>query len=101
MSKFHQKRRDKMDIISEILQIAQKEVLKTRIMYRANLSFAQLNGYLSSMITSGLLAKVIKKNGFGYLSTQKGHIFLRKFREINCLLDSEDENSPVYLRSLV
>ena len=101
MSKFHQKRRDKMGIISEILQIAQKEVLKTQIMYRANLSFAQLNDYLSSMITSGLLAKVIRKNGFVYLSTQKGRNFLRKFREISCLLDSEDENSPVYLRSLV
>ncbi len=101
MSKLHQKRRDKMGIISEILKIAQKEVLKTKIMYRANLSFAQLNDYLSSMINSGLLAKVIKKKSFVYLSTQKGHNFLRKFREITCLLDSENENSQLYLKSLV
>jgi len=90
-----------MGIISEILQIAQKNVLKTQIMYRANLSFAQLNDYLSSMITSGLLDKIIKKNGFVYLSTQKGNSFLRKLRELNCLLDSEEENSQAYLRSMV
>jgi predicted transcriptional regulator len=36
------KRRDKLSIIAEILEIAKNGTLKTQIMYRANLSFAQL-----------------------------------------------------------
>ena len=37
------KRRDRLYILAEILAIAKNGYLKTQIMYRANLSFAQLN----------------------------------------------------------
>lgn len=40
------KRRDKLDIMAEILDITREETLKTQVMYRANLSFTQLNNYL-------------------------------------------------------
>ena len=89
-----------MDIISEILQIAYREVLKTQIMYRANLSFAQLNDYLTSMLAAGLLAKIIKKNSIAYISTEKGQEFLRKYREIVCLLSSQEDDKE-YLNSLI
>lgn len=39
------KRRDKIDIIAEITNIAKDGALKTQIMYKANLSFSQLNIY--------------------------------------------------------
>ena len=44
------KRRDRLYIISEILNIAKGGSLKTQIMYGANLSFAQLNEYLNFLI---------------------------------------------------
>ena len=40
------KRRDRLYIIAEILEIAREGTLKTQVMYRANLSFTQLNDYL-------------------------------------------------------
>jgi predicted transcriptional regulator len=49
------KRRDKLSIISEILEIAKEGTLKTQIMYKANLSFAQLNDYLKFMVKTSLL----------------------------------------------
>ncbi len=39
-----------------MLSIASSKVRKTRIMYGANLSFLQLEKYLSALIGSGLLA---------------------------------------------
>ena len=49
------KRRDKLYIIAEILEIAKEGILKTQIMYRANLSFTQLNEYLKFMLKINLL----------------------------------------------
>jgi len=51
------KRRDKLSIIAEVLEIAKDGALKTQIMYRANLSFAQLNDYVKFMLKTGLINK--------------------------------------------
>jgi len=43
------KRRDRLHIIAKILQTAKDGALKTPIMYKANLSFAQLNEYFKAI----------------------------------------------------
>ena len=53
------KRRDKLCIIAEILEIAKEGSLKTQIMYKANLSFTQLNDYLKYMLKTTLLKKFV------------------------------------------
>jgi predicted transcriptional regulator len=50
------KRRDTMRILAEILEISKEGTLKTQIMYRANLSFTQLNDYLNFMLNFELIA---------------------------------------------
>jgi len=80
------KRRDKLYIIAEILEIARDGTLKTQIMYRANLSFAQLNGYLNFMLKTNLLDKIAVNEKEVYKASEKGINFLIRYREINELL---------------
>jgi predicted transcriptional regulator len=86
------KRRDKLFIIAEILEIAKDGVLKTQIMYRANLSFTQLNDYLNFMLKNELLEKVLMNDKEVYKATEKGMTFIQSYREINELLKTEGEN---------
>jgi predicted transcriptional regulator len=86
------KRRDKLYIISEILEIAKDGVLKTQIMYRANLSFTQLNDYLNFMLKINLLERFVENDKEIYKATEKGLNFLQQYREITELLKEENEN---------
>jgi len=86
------KRRDKLFIIAEILEIAKEGTLKTQIMYRANLSFTQLNDYLKFMLKIDLLDKVLQNDKETYKTTAKGLDFLQRYHEITELLKSEEES---------
>jgi predicted transcriptional regulator len=86
------KRRDKLYIIAEILEIAKDGVLKTQIMYRANLSFTQLNDYLKFMLKNGLLDKVLLNDKEVYRATVKGVNFLQRYHEITELLKTEEND---------
>jgi predicted transcriptional regulator len=88
----HSKRRDKLYIIAEILDIAKEGTLKTQIMYRANLSFTQLNDYLNFMLKISLLHKISKNEREIYEATDKGIDFLQRYREITELLKNEGED---------
>ena len=85
------KRRDKLSIIAEILEIAKEGTLKTQIMYKANLSFAQLNDYLKFMLKTTLLGKFSDKGKQVYFATEKGLDFLQRHFELAELL-TEEEN---------
>ena len=87
------KRRDKLNIIAQILEIAKDGTLKTQIMYKANLSFAQLNDYLRFMLKINLLMKTDKNRKEIYKATEKGIDFLQRHQKISELLKSEAENS--------
>ena len=85
-----QKRRDKLFIIAEILEIAREGTLKTQIMYRANLSFTQLNQYLD-LLTKIKLLEIMKENEKNvYMTTEKGMKYLQNYREITKLLRTEN-----------
>lgn len=87
-----QKRRDKLYIIAEILEIAKEGTLKTQIMYRANLSFTQLNNYLNFMLKINLIEKIMQNDREVYKTTEKGLDFLQRYREITELLRTENQN---------
>ena len=84
------KRRDKLSIIAEILEIAKEGTLKTQIMYRANLSFAQLNDYLKFMLKANLLNKLHINGKYVYAATEKGIDFLQRHLELTELLEDEE-----------
>jgi predicted transcriptional regulator len=85
------KRRDKLCIIAEILEIAKEGTLKTQIMYKANLSFAQLNEYLKFMLKIKLMQKLVHQGKDVYISTEKGLDFLQRQCELTELLKTEEE----------
>lgn len=77
------KRRDRHDIIVEILKTARSAKIKTHIMYKAKLSYAQINEYLSLLVDKGFLdqfmvkrKKVLRKF---YRTTEKGMQLLEDF----------------------
>jgi len=62
------RRRGRHDIISEILKIAKSGALKTRIMNKAGLSYAQLEQYLDGLKKADFLTE---KSGV-WKTTEKG-----------------------------
>ena len=87
------KRRDRLYIIAEILQVAGEGTLKTQIMYKANLSFAQLNEYLSFLLETDLLKVISDEEKTIYKTTRKGIRYLQSYKEIRDLLKREGEHT--------
>jgi len=87
------KRRDRLYIMAEVLEIAKNGCLKTQIMYRANLSFAQLNDYLGFLLEVGLLKETIENKKDVYKTTSKGARFLQNYYRIRDLLRGKSEKS--------
>ena len=77
-----QKRRDKIVIMADILQIARKGALKTQILYKANLSFEQLKEYLNLLTATNLLKKSCEHQKEVYEATPKGLGFLKAHQQI-------------------
>ena len=92
------KRRDRLYIIAEILVIARDRSLKTQIMYRANLSFAQLNEYLNFLMKRELLKRNMENGKTFYRTTAKGVKYLENYEEISNLL-RRGEGNPVRANS--
>lgn len=86
------KRRDRLNIIAEILSLAKDGRLKTQIMYRANLSFAQLNEYLDFLIKTDFLNVQNESRKITYKTTDKGDLYLEKYKDISNLLGTDEEN---------
>jgi predicted transcriptional regulator len=67
-----------------ILEAANGGATKTRIMYKAFLSYAQLREYLSVLIENNLLEYL--EGSQNYKTTEKGLNFLKMHNEIGELL---------------
>ena len=74
------KYRSRTDITSQILEAANGGVTKTKIMYKAFLSYAQLKEYLAVLIENGLLEYIEGEQI--YRTTEKGNRFLKIYNQI-------------------
>ena len=77
-------KRERMEIMAEILCYCIQQKAKTDIMYKVNLNYAQLKKYLGYMTFQGLLVADRNK----YVTTLKGQHFLKLFVQLNDLLRS-------------
>lgn len=100
MSKFvnedPRRRRDRLYIMAEILEITMEGVLKTQVMYRANLSFAQLNEYLHLLLDLKLLELTGDNEKNIYKTTPKGVRYLESYRKIRELLKKEEDSGEAH-----
>lgn len=74
------KYRSRTDITAQILEAANGGVTKTKIMYKAFLSYAQLKEYLAVLIENGLLEYIEGEQI--YKTTEKGNRFLKIYNQI-------------------
>jgi len=92
-----EKRRDRHEIVAEILTIAVSGMIKTHIMYRAKLSYSQINEYLPLLVDKGFLENTnVLRMGQRtkiYKTTQKGLEFIESLKAIDKLWAKEDEST--------
>lgn len=70
----HRVRRDRLQIVYNILDVCTTETNKTAIVYRVNLNFRSINPYLDLLIKNGLIAK----NGSTIYKTTSNGVKLMK-----------------------
>ena len=87
------KYRSRTEIVAMILEAANGGATKTRIMYKAFLSYAQLREYLSILIENNLLEYL--EGSQTYKTTEKGLNFLKMHNEIGELLQTSIKESRI------
>jgi len=83
------KRRTRHEIVAEILETARGGAIKTHIMYKAKLSYAQLNDYLPLLVEKGFLENltIMKNRQTKHIlkTSELGEKFLENFRSLDLL----------------
>ena len=80
-----QRRRSNIEIIGDMLRIGANGAGKTEIMYSANMSYSQLQKYLSMLISQGFIDRLELGNPMvTYRVTERGSTLLRS---IDTILD--------------
>ena len=87
------KRRDRHEIVSEILNYARRGKIKTHIMYKAKLSYSQIQEYLPLLVKKGFIENMTikrrKQTLKMYRTTEKGIEFLNRLESMNKLWTHE------------
>ena len=81
------KRRSEIEIIGEILDLSKDGAKKTEILYQSNMSFSQLQHYLSFLLEKNIVEEnnIISGNGRSvkiYVTTEKGINLLEKINNL-------------------
>jgi predicted transcriptional regulator len=79
------KYRSRTDIVSQILEVANGGTSKTKIMYGAYLSYAQLKEYLAVLTENGLIE--YQPDDQRYRTTEKGLRFLKTYSQIGQMVN--------------
>ena len=93
------KYRSRTDIIAMILQAAMHGATKTRLMYSAYLSYAQVREYLGFLTDRKLIS--FEDGSQEYKLTEQGLKFLRVYDEISEIVSLNNKNSERVTQSLV
>jgi len=93
------KRRDKIVIMAEIISLAKRGISKTHIMFKANLSFSQLNQYIESLSNADLLEKIAINGKVVYKATPKGLEFYQSEQQVIALLTSDDSEHIIPVKA--
>jgi len=79
------RKRNRLEIISDMLHSIQNkggQIKPTHLMYKANMSHAQLKSYLEELIEKDLINEVSKNQNKYLIITDKGHQFIQKFDQM-------------------
>ena len=81
------KRRSEIQIIKDILKLSKNGAKKTEILHQGNMSFSQLQNYLSYLIENEIIEENHDKKSNGsknkiYFTTEKGNNLLEDINNI-------------------
>ena len=94
-SKKDMKYRSRTEIVAMILEIASQGARKTKIMYKAYLSYSQLNQYMSFLIENKLIE--CKLGAEIYTLTEKGRRLGQVCKELEDMIPLKKERDEVHL----
>jgi predicted transcriptional regulator len=77
-------KRDRVEIMAEILSLCLKPQIKTQVMYGTNLSWKMLRYYLFQLKKLNLLE--INDETKKFMTTKRGKEFVKKWKELQELL---------------
>ena len=77
-------RRSKLEVFMDIMKVVaeEREMKRTRIMYKANLAWTVLNDALDSMEKKGILQSKETPSGVVVTTTPDGLSLLKRFQEV-------------------
>ncbi|PVX26695.1 MAG: hypothetical protein CW691_00675 [Candidatus Bathyarchaeum sp.] len=84
--------------MAEIMEAAKESQLKTRIMYRVNLSFSQVKEYVSFLTEMGFLKVQIENKKKSYKTTAKGNKYIENYIEMANLLKPQEREVAMIMR---
>ncbi|MDG6222453.1 MAG: hypothetical protein IAX21_00100 [Candidatus Bathyarchaeota archaeon] len=88
-------RRDRLGIFAEIMESAKGKQGKTRIMYSVNLSFSQVNEYLTFLTEMGFIKIQKEKGRKTFETTAKGCEYIENYIKMSQLLTPEEMEAPM------
>jgi predicted transcriptional regulator len=84
--------RGKIQITADILCLSTVAIKKTHIMYKANLSYEQVNYYLTDMLNNDLISQHILEDGIVYRTSEKGREYLTHYaRLMDLIMNRENQ----------
>ncbi len=84
-SKYIHRYRNRIDIIAQLSYAASSSpITKTKMMYKALLSYEQLKEYLVMLTENDLIA--YDKSSGRFSTTYKGYEFIRRYEDLNNLI---------------
>lgn len=78
--------RNRIDIIAQLLDAASSPTTKTKMMYKAMLSYVQLKEYLLMLTENDLIE--YDKLDQSFTTTDKGIQFMKRYENLNKLIDA-------------
>jgi len=85
------KRRDKLEIVNDILVAIQNKggkIKPTHLLYKSNLSHKKMMEYLSELMQKEMVSEVDEEGKKMFIINQKGFDFLKEYRKIKEFSDS-------------
>lgn len=88
-------RRDKLEIMLNLLDVSRQPIKKTHLLYNTNMNFNQLKQYLDMLLTMGLI-EIVHRPFKGYKITSKGERFVTLlFNDIKVVTTPKPSNVQV------
>jgi len=72
------RKRSEIEILADILRVAESGAKKSHIVYKANLNFKTVEGYLNTLKSSGLITGPESRNNI-FSTTEKGIGYINHF----------------------